>query len=91
MLIRRQNDFQTIATEKEEGTKHDSDIRRFCAIEELAIILHRSGRAAVEAGQTFDPQRSVFLDWAHLPDQVKEGRRSQAKALIEASEVVIII
>jgi Protein of unknown function (DUF550) len=57
-------------------------------IEQLAMELHEAGRAAVESGQTVahsmkgEPSRK-FLEWYELTDQAKEGRRVQARYLLE--------
>ena len=51
-------------------------------VEALAEILHLAGKAAVEAGQTLNrPDVQTFVPWENLPDNAREGRRSQARYL----------
>lgn len=57
-------------------------------IEDLARILHEAGREAVEKGNTVaagkfgDPSRK-FLEWGEISESAREGRRIQARYLLE--------
>lgn len=57
-------------------------------IENLAKILHEAGRKAVEQGNTVaankfgDPSRK-FLEWDEISESAREGRRIQARYLLE--------
>jgi hypothetical protein len=56
-------------------------------IETLARELHEAGRAAVEQGATVaaakfgDPSRK-FLEWDEITEEAREGRRIQARYLL---------
>lgn len=57
-------------------------------VEELARQLHEAGRAAVESGQTvaaskFGDESRRFLEWSEITEQTREGRRMQARYLLE--------
>ena len=61
---------------------------RKAAVEYLAQQLHEAGRAAVEAGQTVAAERfgdyaRVFVKWEEISEQAREGRRVQARYLLE--------
>lgn len=56
--------------------------------ETLAQSLHEAGREAVTQGATvaaekFGETTRTFIEWADLPDAAKEGRRIQARWLLE--------
>lgn len=56
--------------------------------ETLARELHEAGRAAVEAGQTvaaekFGEMTCKFLEWDEITEPAREGRRIQARYLLE--------
>ena len=56
--------------------------------EELARELHEAGRAAVEAGATvaaekFGEKTRRFMDWDEITENAREGRRIQARYLLE--------
>lgn len=51
--------------------------------ETLAKELHEAGRAAVEAGATVNPTGGKFLEWDEISEQAREGRRIQARYLLE--------
>lgn len=56
-------------------------------IETLAKELHEAGRAAVEQGATvaaekFGEKTRVFLSWAEITEPAREGRRIQARYLL---------
>jgi hypothetical protein len=65
---------------KEELAKHVQEQ----ALEYTAIMLHESGRKAVEAKKVLflDPKFSKFLEWDELTEEAREGRRIQAKELM---------
>ena len=57
-------------------------------VELLARELHEAGRAAVEAGNTvaaekFGEKTRTFIEWEDMTDIAKEGRRIQARYLLE--------
>ena len=57
-------------------------------VELLARELHEAGRAAVEAGNTvaaekFGEKTRTFIEWKDMTDIAKEGRRIQARYLLE--------
>ena len=55
-------------------------------IETLAIDLHEAGRDAVLKGKTLAPNVNKdqhFTEWADLPEHAKEGRRIQARWLLQ--------
>ena len=57
-------------------------------VELLARELHEAGRAAVEAGNTvaaekFGEQTRKFIEWDEMTEVAKEGRRIQARYLLE--------
>ena len=57
-------------------------------IEILAKALHEAGRAAVEAGNTvaaekFGEQTRKFIEWDEMTEVAREGRRIQARYLLE--------
>ncbi|MDR3166022.1 MAG: hypothetical protein LBU13_10645 [Synergistaceae bacterium] len=56
-------------------------------VETLAEELHEAGRAAVEAGATVNPTGSKFLEWDEITEQAREGRRIQARYLLERYEI----
>lgn len=56
-------------------------------IEQLARDLHEAGRAAVEAGNTvahsnFGEQARKFLEWDEITEEAREGRRIQARWIL---------
>lgn len=53
-------------------------------IEELAKLLHESGREAVEKRLIYrdDLPVSPFCEWSDLPGAAQEGRRSMARYLV---------
>lgn len=65
------------------------DIIAACTnIEDLAKELHEAGRAAVEQGNTvaaekFGEQTRKFIEWDELTEPAKDGRRIQAKYLLQ--------
>ena len=61
-------------------------------IDELAKILHESGREAVEKKAMVNPNtHSHFLEWDELEEHMKEGRRIQARFLINNPKVEEIL
>lgn len=61
-------------------------------LEMLAMELHEAGRAAVEAGATvaaekFGEKTRKFLEWDELTEPAREGRRIQARYLLERFEI----
>lgn len=57
-----------------------------CMVEPLARTLHEAGREAVERGQTQNPGGS-FIEWDAAPERTREGRRIQARYLLERYEI----
>lgn len=81
------------------GERHYSPARR-ChvgeeTIEELAKILHESGREAVERGLVFmkgpDIKPRPFAEWGELPEDAKAGRRLMARHLVGVASAVIYL
>lgn len=60
-------------------------------IEELAKILHESGREAVEKRLIYRDDLPVkpFAEWDELHEPAREGRRSMARYLYSKGDVVI--
>jgi hypothetical protein len=63
-------------------------------IEELAKELHEAGREAVEKGATvaaekFGDVTRRFMDWDEITEPAKEGRRIQARYLLNKFNVSI--
>jgi hypothetical protein len=57
-------------------------------IEELARALHEAGREAVQGGYVVNVVKGQpFFEWDELPEPAKEGRRIQARWLMERYEV----
>lgn len=53
-------------------------------IETLSKALHEAGREAVEKKAVVNPNtHSKFLEWDELEEHMKEGRRIQARYLLE--------
>ena len=57
-------------------------------IDVLAHELHEAGRAAVEAGNTvaaekFGEQTRKFMEWDEITEPAREGRRIQARYLLD--------
>lgn len=55
------------------------------AVESFAKMLHESGREAVERGCTVAAENGlpkIFLDWNEVSENVREGRRIQARWLM---------
>ena len=52
-------------------------------VESLAKELHEAGRKAVEAGATVNPTGGRFLEWDEITELAREGRRIQARHLLE--------
>ncbi len=57
-------------------------------IEDLAKELHEAGREAVEKGATvasdkFGEKTRTFMGWDEITENAREGRRIQAKYLLE--------
>jgi hypothetical protein len=54
------------------------------AVEELATLLHESGRDAVQRNLLLNREElsRPFVEWDDLPDHAREGRRVQARFLI---------
>lgn len=52
-------------------------------VEMLAKELHEAGREAVKAGTTVNPTGGHFLEWDEITEQAREGRRIQARHLLE--------
>ena len=62
-------------------------------IEQLAKELHEAGRDAVEKGATvaadkFGEKTRVFMGWDEISENAKEGRRLQAKYLLERYRII---
>ena len=57
------------------------------SVEALAIELHEAGRKAVEEGLTVNPT-GKFLEWNEITEQAREGRRVQARYLLENYSIV---
>ena len=66
--------------------------KRSALIEELAQILHESGREAVEKGLVYMKGEGItpkpFCEWADLPQDAREGRRVQAAHILNQGNVV---
>lgn len=62
-------------------------------VEDLARILHESGREAVSKKLVYRDDLPVkpFCEWCHLPNAAKEGRRLQAQYLVANASAVIDI
>lgn len=65
-------------------------------VEALARELHEAGREAVEKGATvaadkFGEKTRTFLSWDELTENAREGRRIQAKYLLNRFEITRII
>lgn len=57
-------------------------------VERLARILHESGRAAVEAGKVVNRiPGQPFLGWDAITEDAREGRRMQARYLLEHLDI----
>lgn len=57
-------------------------------VEHLAHLLHEAGRAAVMAGATVAQEHHKdksfpFIEWEDLTEHAKEGRRIQARFLLD--------
>ena len=52
-------------------------------VESLAKELHEAGRKAVESGATVNPTGGRFLEWDEISEHAREGRRIQARHLLE--------
>ena len=53
-------------------------------VEMLAMLLHEGGRKAVETGKVLvDHGGRPFVEWFDLPEHAKEGRRIQARFLLD--------
>lgn len=59
-------------------------------IEDLAKLLHESGRGAVARNLTLNREELArpFVEWPDLPDYAREGRREQARYLIQHAREV---
>lgn len=59
-------------------------------VEELAKILHESGRAAVEQRKIYRDDLPVkpFAEWADLHETAREGRRLMAVFLLDHAPAV---
>lgn len=67
--------------------KKDSDFKHLVT-EVLAVELHEAGRRAFEAGATVSQAQRKdkifpFIDWDNLTEQAKEGKRIQAKFILD--------
>ncbi len=62
-------------------------------LEELAKILHESGRKAVEQGKVYRNDLPVkpFAEWDELTEAAQEGRILMAEYLVEHAEEVVRI
>ena len=56
-------------------------------VEILAKELHEAGRKAVETGATVNPTGGRFLEWDEITEQAREGRRIQARYLLEKFDI----
>jgi len=61
-------------------------------VEELAKELHEAGREAVEKGATvaaenFGEKTRVFHTWEEISENAREGRRIQARYLLNTYEI----
>jgi len=61
-------------------------------IEKLAMELHEAGREAVEKGATvahenFGEKTKHFLSWDEITENAREGRRIQARYLLNSKIV----
>lgn len=61
-------------------------------VEELSRALHEAGREAVIAGATVAAERHgektrTFIEWDDLTEKAREGRRIQARYLIERYDI----
>jgi hypothetical protein len=59
-------------------------------IESLARILHEAGREAVARALVLNkvPGGQAFVEWDQLPEHACEGRRIQARYLLERDLIV---
>ena len=62
-------------------------------VEEFAKVLHEAGREAVTKGATvaaknFGEKGRTFIEWEELSDEAREGRRIQARYILERFEVI---
>jgi hypothetical protein len=72
----------------DEQLRDEITYEKMVDVESLALSLHKAGRAAVEAGATvaaekFGEQTRKFLEWAEITEPAREGRRIQARWLLE--------
>lgn len=60
-------------------------------LEELARLLHESGREAVEKRLVYrnDLPIKPFCEWSELSEDAAEGRRLMARYLVDNKNVVI--
>ena len=56
----------------------------------LAKEIHEAGRKAVEIGAAVNPTGCHFIDWDDLSDAAREGRRIQARHLINRFNIEYI-
>ena len=52
-------------------------------VESFARVLHEAGREAVEKGATVNPTGARFLGWDEITDAAREGRRIQARYVLD--------
>ena len=62
-------------------------------VEDFAKELHEAGRQAVEAGATvaadkFGEKTRTFLEWNDISEQAREGRRIQARYLLNRYKII---
>lgn len=55
----------------------------FIGVDELARAIHEAGREAVEKGATVAATPGRFLEWDEISEAAREGRRIQARFLIQ--------
>jgi hypothetical protein len=55
--------------------------------EKLALVLHEAGREAVEKGAVVNKAPGRFLEWCEITESAREGRRIQARYLLERFDI----
>ena len=56
-------------------------------IEQLAKELHLAGKEAVERGLVVNKSANSFLSWEDITEEAREGRRVQARYLLDKFEI----
>lgn len=59
-------------------------------IEKLAKEIHEAGRRAMDVGAALNPTGCRFIEWYDLNDAIRDGRRIQARHLINRFNIEYI-